>query len=183
VNKAAERYYVEHLQKHYPGHLPPSQARDTEEPDFLFDDDGILVGVEVTQLFKAGSGEFSEKQVIAFQKKSMQRAGEIYQQLHPERPIYFAAYFHNHVPMRDLEACARTLADVAFTSERDTHRQNMNSPKWLCVWTVIPQAETRFVANGNSDGGVSRTAGCRLKSIERTVRFRPTDRKPRASSC
>lgn len=154
MNKNAERYYVEQLQKHYPGYLPEGSPRDSEEPDFLLDHEGTVVGLEVTQLFKAGSAPFPEKEVIAFQRKAVSRAGEMYRQLHPDRPIYFSAYFHNDVPMSDLEACARTLADLAFTSDRGTHRQHMTSPKWLSVWTVIPEAQTRFVANGSSDGAL-----------------------------
>ena len=92
MNKNAERYYVEQLQKHYPGYLPEGLPRDSEEPDFLLDHEGTVVGLEVTQLFKAGSAPFPEKQVIAFQRKAVTLAGEIHRQLHPDRPMLRTFY-------------------------------------------------------------------------------------------
>jgi hypothetical protein len=132
--KRAERYYVEHVQQHYPGYLPVTTPRESEEPDFLFDTSDGVVGVEVTQLFHtAALGLFPELQVAQFHRDLVVRAGEIYKarKLGPEVDV--TTYYDRDVRLTDLNKCAEALAEFAAKSPYDTVSRSMTSPDGLSV--------------------------------------------------
>lgn len=132
--KRAERYYVEHVQRHYPGHLPTSEPKESEEPDFLFDTPSGLVGVEVTQLFHAAEpGMFPELQVAQFHRDIVVRAGEIYAARKLGPPVDVTTYYWRDVALTDLNQCAEALAQFVATSPYGTTSRSMTSPKALSV--------------------------------------------------
>jgi hypothetical protein len=153
--KQSERYFVDHVQRYYPGFLPPGSPSDWESPDFMIDDQGMTVGVEVTQFFKTGNGPLPEIQIVQFQRKVVARAREIYAAQHPLRPIHFNAYFNNEVPMKGLENCARIVARLAAECPMSRVYSRLDdpaAPAWLSVWSASPREENHFFAGATSDG-------------------------------
>lgn len=132
--KRAERYYVEHVRQHYPGHLPASEPKDSEEPDFLFDTADGVVGVEVMQLFHAAEpGMFPELQVAQFHRDVAVRAGEIYGARKLGPPVDVTTYYRRDVALTDLNPCAEALAQFVAASPYGTTSRSMTSPKGLSV--------------------------------------------------
>jgi hypothetical protein len=132
--KRAERYFVEHVQQHYPGYLPTTTPQESEEPDFLFDTPDGVVGVEVRQLFHpAAPGLFSELQVTQFHRDIVVRAGEIYRtrELGPEVDV--TTYYDRDVRLADLNKCAEALAEFVAIAPFDTVSRSMTSPEGLSV--------------------------------------------------
>lgn len=140
--KRAERYFVEHVQQHYPGYLPTTPPKESEEPDFLFDTPEGVVGVEVTQLFHTATpGLFPELQVAQFHRDVVVRAGEIYQTRELGPAVDVTTYYDRRVRLTDLERCAEALAEFVAVSPYDTVRRSMTSPAGL---SVISKHEPRL---------------------------------------
>jgi hypothetical protein len=132
--KRAERYYVEHVQQHYPGHLPASAPKESEEPDFLFDTADGVVGVEVMQLFHtAEPGMFPELQVAQFHRDVVVRAGEVYAARKLGPPVDVTTYYRRDVALTGLQQCAEALAEFVAASPYGTTSRSMTSPKGLSV--------------------------------------------------
>ena len=132
--KRAERHFVELVQQYYPGYLPVTAPRESEEPDFLFDTPDGVVGVEVTQLFHtAAPGLFPELQVAQFHRDVVVRAGEIYgtRELGPEVDV--TTYYDRDVRLADLNKCAEALAEYVALSPYDAVSRSMTSPDGLWV--------------------------------------------------
>lgn len=152
--KRAERYYVEHVQQHYPGYLPVTTPQESEEPDFLFDTPDGVLGLEVMQLFHtAEPGMFPELQVAKFHRDVVVRAGEIYAARKLGPPVDVTTYYDRDILLTDLERSADELAAFVAASPFDTTGMTMTSPKGLSVMSKHEPREAgapRWQCFGNS---------------------------------
>jgi hypothetical protein len=152
--KRAERYYVEHVQQHYPGYLPASEPKESEEPDFLFDTPDAVVGVEVTQLFHTAEPRmFPELQVAQFHRDIVVRAGEIYAAHRLGPPVDVTTYYRRDVTLTGLHQCAEALAEFVAASPYGTTSRSMSSPKGLSVMSKHEPRDTsaqKWQCLGNS---------------------------------
>jgi hypothetical protein len=152
--KRVERYYVEHVQQHYPSYLPTSEPKESEEPDFLFDTPDGVVGVEVTQLFHtAEPGMFPELQVAQFHRDIVVRAGEIYVARKLGPPVDVTTYYRRDVALTGLHQCAEALGEFVAASTYGTTSRSMTSPKGLSVMSKHEPRDTsaqKWQCFGNS---------------------------------
>jgi hypothetical protein len=186
--KRAERYFVEHVQKYYPGFLPVSAAQESEEPDFLFTSPDGVVGLEVTQLFHTSTpGLFTELQVAQFHRDIVVRAGEIYtnRKLGPEVDV--TTYYDRDVQLSDLNKCAVALAEFVAASPYGTTGPTTTSPTGLSVMAkhaAMKAGAPKWHCSGNSETQLL-TPDFWLPSSQRRMRsFRSTGgRRPRPGCC